>query len=49
MQAEFDALKSNVIPSGHGAIVQGQSSGSTGMPVERIKRLFACPTSVRCR
>lgn len=33
LQAGFDALKSSAPPPGHGRVVQGQSSGSTGMPV----------------
>lgn len=37
LQAEFDSLKSSAVPPGHGAIVQGQSSGSTGMPVRFLQ------------
>lgn len=33
MQAGFESLKSNAIPQRHGAVTQGASSGSTGMPV----------------
>lgn len=37
LQAGFDALKSSALPPGHGAVVQGQSSGSTGMPVRFLQ------------
>jgi phenylacetate-CoA ligase len=33
LQTGFESLKSNAIPRQHGTVTQGQSSGSTGMPV----------------
>lgn len=33
LQAEFDALSSRRLPSGHGAVSVAESSGSTGMPI----------------
>lgn len=37
LQACFDVLKSRAPPPGHGRVAQGQSSGSTGMPVRFLK------------
>jgi phenylacetate-CoA ligase len=37
LQAGFESLKSSAVPPGHGAVVQGQSSGSTGMPVRFLQ------------
>jgi len=37
LQANFDVLKSSTLPPGHGRVVQGQSSGSTGMPVRFLQ------------
>ena len=37
LQSEFDTLRSTAPPPGHGAVVQGQSSGSTGMPVRFLQ------------
>lgn len=37
LQAEFEALKSTVVPQSHGAVSQGQSSGSTGTPVRFLQ------------
>lgn len=37
LQAGFEALKSRGPPPGHGRVAQGQSSGSTGMPVRFLQ------------
>ena len=37
LQERFDALRSSAVPPGHGRIVQGMSSGSTGMPVRFLQ------------
>lgn len=37
LQSGFDSLRSSAIPPGHGAVVQGQSSGSTGTPVRFLQ------------
>lgn len=37
LQESFDALKSGAVPPGHGRVAQGQSSGSTGMPVRFLQ------------
>ncbi len=37
LQAGFESLKSAAVPPAHGAVVQGQSSGSTGMPVRFLQ------------
>ncbi|MCP5297083.1 MAG: phenylacetate--CoA ligase family protein [Zoogloeaceae bacterium] len=37
LQSGFESLQSTAVPSGHGAVVQGQSSGSTGMPVRFLQ------------
>ena len=37
LQSGFEALKSSAVPPGHGAVVEGQSSGSTGMPVRFLQ------------
>lgn len=37
LQSGFESLKSGALPPGHGAIVQGQSSGSTGTPVRFLQ------------
>lgn len=37
LQSGFDSLKSGALPPGHGAVVEGQSSGSTGMPVRFLQ------------
>jgi len=44
LQSGFEALKSSAVPPGHGAVVEGKSSGSTGMPVRflltEVSQLF---------
>ncbi|MBX3647391.1 MAG: phenylacetate--CoA ligase family protein [Rhodocyclaceae bacterium] len=37
LQSGFESLQSTAVPPGHGAVVQGQSSGSTGMPVRFLQ------------
>ena len=37
LQSGFESLQSTAVPSGHGAVVQSQSSGSTGMPVRFLQ------------
>jgi phenylacetate-CoA ligase len=37
LQTGFDALKSDALPPGHGAVAEGKSSGSTGMPVRFLQ------------
>lgn len=37
LQGSFERLKSTAVPPSHGAIVAGQSSGSTGMPVRFLQ------------
>jgi phenylacetate-CoA ligase len=37
LQSGFASLKSSAVPPGHGAVVEGQSSGSTGMPVRFLQ------------
>lgn len=37
LQAGFEALKSTAVPQSHGAVSQGQSSGSTGTPVRFLQ------------
>ncbi|MCZ7653433.1 MAG: hypothetical protein M5R42_02830 [Rhodocyclaceae bacterium] len=37
LQSGFDSLRSSAMPPGHGAVVQGQSSGSTGTPVRFLQ------------
>ena len=36
VQAHFEALQSGAVPSGHGTLLRGRSSGSTGTPVEIV-------------
>jgi len=37
LQASFEALCSQTLPEGHGQVGEGQSSGSTGMPVRFLQ------------
>ncbi len=37
LQDNFASLRSSAVPPGHGAVVEGQSSGSTGMPVRFLQ------------
>lgn len=37
LQDNFASLRSSAVPPGHGTIVEGQSSGSTGMPVRFLQ------------
>ena len=41
LQAGFESLKSAVVPPGHGAVAEGQSSGSTGTPVRFLQTAAA--------
>ena len=37
LQAQFDALKSSLVPPGHGSVSEGKTSGSTGIPVHFLQ------------
>lgn len=37
LQSGFDSLRSRVVPPSHGAITEGQTSGSTGMPIRFLQ------------
>ncbi|MBM5812617.1 MAG: phenylacetate--CoA ligase family protein [Gammaproteobacteria bacterium] len=37
LQQDFQALKSTAVPPGHGAVTEGQSTGSTGRPVRFLR------------
>lgn len=37
LQDNFASLRSSAVPPGHGAVVEGQSSGSTGMPIRFLQ------------
>lgn len=51
LQEDFESLKSNAVPAGHGPIVEGRSTGSTGMPVRfhqtAVTQLFWNALSLR--